>query len=104
MVPRSKSRRHPANRAMSTAKGPVVVGSPRNNQSRTPNKNNSWNRFVVRAVGDRIQTWVNGTKIADFSDAESSKKGFFGLQVHGIAKGSGPFEVRWKDIRVRELK
>ncbi|WP_372716622.1 family 16 glycoside hydrolase [Novipirellula sp.] len=67
-------------------------------------KNNSWNRFVVRAVGDRIQTWVNGTKIADFSDAESSKEGFFGLQVHGIAKGTGPFQVRWKDIRVRELK
>ncbi|TWU20591.1 Trehalose utilization [Novipirellula galeiformis] len=64
-------------------------------------QNDRWNRFVVRAVGERVQTWVNGTKIADFSDAESSKEGFVGLQVHGIGKGTGPFQVRWKDIRVR---
>lgn len=66
-------------------------------------KNDSWNRFVVRAQGDRIQTWVNGRAITDLTDTESSKRGFFGLQVHGIKSGSGPFEVRWRDIRVREL-
>ncbi len=67
-------------------------------------QNGKWNRFVVRANGDRIQTWVNGKKIADIRDPESSKKGFIGLQVHGIKKDKGPFEVRWRDIRVRELK
>ena len=67
-------------------------------------QNGKWNRFVVRANGDRIQTWVNGVAIADIVDTESSKKGFIGLQVHGIKRDAGPFEVRWRDIRVRELK
>ena len=67
-------------------------------------QNGKWNRFVVRANGDRIQTWVNGISIADCIDTESSKKGFIGLQVHGIKRDTGPFEVRWRDIRVRELK
>ncbi len=67
-------------------------------------KNGQWNRYVVRAKGDRIQTWVNGQPIADIRDPDSSQTGFIGLQVHGIAKETGPFEVRWRDIRVRELK
>ncbi len=66
--------------------------------------NGVWNRYHVRARGDRIQTWINGQAIADIRDPDSSREGFIGLQVHGIAKGSGPFEVRWRDIRVRELK
>jgi type 1 glutamine amidotransferase len=66
-------------------------------------KNDQWNRYVVRAKGDRIQTWVNGRPIADIRDPESSQKGFIGLQVHGIKKETGPFEVRWRDIRVRQL-
>jgi type 1 glutamine amidotransferase len=67
-------------------------------------QNGQWNRFVIRAQGDRLQTWVNGRAIEDLQDAESSKLGFVGLQVHGIEKETGPFEVRWRDIRVRELK
>ncbi|QDS92849.1 Trehalose utilization [Roseimaritima multifibrata] len=63
-----------------------------------------WNRFRVRAVGDRIQTWVNDKKIEDLEDEKSSHKGFFGLQVHGIGKEQGPYEVRWRDVQVRELK
>ncbi len=66
--------------------------------------NGQWNQFVVRASGDRLQTWVNGKPIADIRDPQSSQKGFIGLQVHGIAKDTGPFEVRWRDIRIRELK
>jgi hypothetical protein len=66
-------------------------------------KNDQWNRFVVRASGDRIQTWVNGVAIADIRDPDSSQRGFIGLQVHGIKAGSGPFEVRWRDIRIHEL-
>lgn len=64
-------------------------------------RNGIWNRFVVRARGPRIETWVNGIKVADLTDEASSQSGFIGLQVHGISKDSGPFEVRWRDIRVR---
>ncbi len=67
-------------------------------------KNDQWNQFVVRAQGDRIQTWVNGQLIEDLRDAESSKEGFIGLQVHAIGKDQGPYQVRWKNIKIRELK
>ncbi|GAB5403403.1 MAG: DUF1080 domain-containing protein [Aureliella sp.] len=67
-------------------------------------KNDDWNRFVIRAVGPRIQTWINGQMIEDIYDPESYQEGFIGLQVHGIPKNKGPFEVRWRDIKIREIK
>ena len=66
-------------------------------------KNDSWNRYVVRAVGPRIQTWINGRKIEDIYDPTSYQEGFVGLQVHGVGD-KGPFEVRWRDLRIREVK
>lgn len=69
-------------------------------------KSNEWNHYRVVANGPRIQTWINGQPIGDLNDPESLKthaKGFIGLQVHGIKKGTGPFEVAWKNIRIREL-
>ncbi len=66
-------------------------------------KNDDWNRFVVRAVGPRIQTWINGKLIEDISDPTSYQSGFIGLQVHGVGT-KGPFEVRWRDIRIHEIK
>lgn len=66
-------------------------------------KNDQWNKYRVLARGPRIQTWVNGIPIADLTDEESSQSGFIGLQVHGIGKRQGPFTVRWRNIRIREL-
>ncbi len=65
--------------------------------------NDQWNEYRVRAVGDRIQTWVNGRKIEDLTDAESFRSGFIGLQVHGINPQEGPYQVRWRNIRIRPL-
>lgn len=67
-------------------------------------QNGVYNRYFVRATGDRIQTWIGNIKIADIIDPESLREGFIGLQVHGIGKDQGPFEVRWKDIRVRKIE
>jgi len=30
-------------------------------------------------------------------------KGFIGLQVHGIKRGTGPYEVRWRNIEIKDL-
>ncbi len=65
--------------------------------------NGSWNRYLVRAVGPRIQTWINGQLIEDLEDEESFRTGFIGLQVHGIGKNEGPYQVRWRNIRIRPL-
>jgi type 1 glutamine amidotransferase len=83
-----------------TGRGWITVQQPIKDAYR----NGQWNRYLVRAVGDRIQTWVNGVSIADVRDGESSQSGFIGLQVHGIKAATGPFEVRWRDIRIRELE
>jgi hypothetical protein len=69
-------------------------------------KNGEWNKFRVVAKGPQIQTWINGEKVADLNDEAAFKthpKGFIGLQVHGIAKGTGPYEVAWKNLRIKEL-
>lgn len=70
-------------------------------------KNGEWNQYRVVAKGDRIQTWINGHQVADLTHAgiyQTHPKGHIGLQVHGIASGTGPFDVAWRKIRVRELK
>ena len=70
-------------------------------------KDEQWNSYHVLAQGARIQVWINGTQISDLTDEEKLKshpKGFIGLQVHGIGKKSGPFEVRWRNLKIIELK
>ena len=63
-----------------------------------------WNKFRVRAEGNHIKTWINGIPVADLQGNENSfKEGFIGLQVHGIRKGSGPYEVRWRNIYLKSL-
>lgn len=66
-------------------------------------KDGQWNHFRIVAQGDRIRSWVNGVACADFRDSQDAT-GFIGLQVHGIRAGTGPFEVRWKNVRLKELK
>ncbi len=62
-----------------------------------------WNHYRIIAQGDHIRSWVNGVAAADFHD-KTDASGFIGLQVHGIRKGAGPYQVRWKNIRIKELK
>lgn len=63
-----------------------------------------WNKYRVLCVGKSIKTWVNDVPTADLVDDKSGKScGFIGLQVHGIAKGTGPYEVRWRNIYLKDL-
>jgi hypothetical protein len=69
-------------------------------------KNGEWNQYKIIAQGPRIQTWINGAPVADLTQEEvygTHPKGHFGLQVHGIKAGSGPFQVRWRNINIQEL-
>lgn len=74
--------------------------------SHTHMKNGEWNHFKIVANGPRIQTWINGQMVEDLTDEEIFKthpKGHLGLQVHGIGKQAGPFDVSWKNIKIKEL-
>lgn len=65
-------------------------------------KAEGWNRYRIVVQGDRYRSWVNGVPTADFRDGRDTE-GMIGLQVHGIASGTGPYEVRWKGVTIREL-
>jgi Domain of Unknown Function (DUF1080) len=69
-------------------------------------RNGQWNRNRIVARGPRIQTWLNGQPIEDLTDEATyatHPEGFIGLQVHSIKAGTGPFEVAWRNLRLREL-
>lgn len=73
--------------------------------SRSDMKNGQWNQFRIVAEGPRIQTWINGNPVADLTDEgiyKTHPKGHLGLQVHGIKKGTGPYDVYWRNIRIKE--
>ena len=68
-------------------------------------RDGQWNKYRIVAKGPRIQTFINGQPIEDLVDEakfESHPKGFIGLQVHGIGKRTGPFDVMWRNLRIRE--
>jgi type 1 glutamine amidotransferase/HEAT repeat protein len=73
-----------------------------NEPARKAFKQNEWNHFRIEAVGDSIKTWLNDVPAANLVDA-MAPKGFIALQVHGTDREE-PLEVRWRDIRVQELK
>ena len=69
-------------------------------------KDGKWNKYRVVADGANIKVWINGAVVSDLNHEEKYKshpKGFIGLQVHGIGRGSGPYEVRWRKIKIKEL-
>lgn len=70
-------------------------------------KNGEWNEYHIIAKGDTITTFINGTKVTELklpaTIYRESPSGSIGLQVHGIREGSGPFEVRWRNIMIKEL-
>lgn len=65
-------------------------------------KADGWNHYRIVVQGDRYRSWVNGVPTAEFTDGRD-QEGLIGLQVHAIAKGTGPYEVRWKNVMVQEL-
>lgn len=75
-----------------------------NPKARAAFKKGQWNKFRVKAQGNHIQTWINGIPVANLTDEKSNmKSGFIGLQVHQIKKGDGPYEVRWRNIMLKDL-
>ena len=63
-------------------------------------KDKQWNKYRVKAVGDHIQTWINGVPCADLYDTADAD-GFLALQVH--AYQGPPRTVRWRNILLAEL-
>ncbi len=71
-------------------------------EARVAYKPGEWNRYRIVAQGARLRTWVNDVPVADFKD-EEDVEGFIGLQVHRIRPDQGPFQVRWRNLRLKEI-
>jgi hypothetical protein len=80
-----------------------LVNLEKNDPARKAFKPDEWNKFHIECKGDSIKTWLNGVPAADLKDSVTPS-GFIGLQVHGIKDGIGPFEVRFRNLRIKELK
>lgn len=64
-------------------------------------KMGKWNKMKVRVVGNQVTTWLNGVQMIELNDEKiGSKDGVIALQIHD----GGGIKVRWKDIKVKELK
>ena len=59
-----------------------------------------WNTMRVRAVGDHVTTWLNGTRMIDLVDEKiGAAHGSIALQIHD----GGGIKVRWRNLRVVDL-
>ncbi|MGB9997681.1 lectin [Streptomyces pseudogriseolus] len=59
-----------------------------------------WNTYELRVTGERLEIFLNGRKINDFTNtdpARSLRQGYIGLQNHGDGD-----EVSFRDIRLRQ--
>lgn len=63
-------------------------------------KDGQWNKFRIECKGDRIRTWINDVPCIDLRDG-MTRRGVIGLQVHGIGREAGPYQVRWRNIRIQ---
>ena len=63
-------------------------------------KPGEWNTLRLKVVGDRVQTWLNGQPMVDFSDEKIGKaNGSIALQIH---EGGG-IKVKWRNLIIEEL-
>lgn len=60
-----------------------------------------WNEMKITADGDVITSWLNGHQMVTLKDEKIGKgEGFIALQIHD----GGGIKVRWKNIKITELK
>jgi hypothetical protein len=62
-----------------------------------------WNRFRIECQGDVLKTYLNGIPAAELKDSMTSA-GFIALQVHSVGKNTNQLEMRWRNIRIQELR
>lgn len=63
-------------------------------------KREGWNKFRIEAIGDTIQTWINGVPASNLVD-DMTSEGFIALQVHSIGKDKKEgMEIKWRNINI----
>lgn len=60
-------------------------------------RDGAWFDYRVRAVGDHIQTWINGVLMTDSRQTDFAT-GFIALQTHHVGN-----RIEWRDLRIWPL-
>ena len=64
-------------------------------------KPGEWNTMKIKVLNDEVTTWLNDHQMAYLKDEKIGQgEGFIALQIHD----GGGIKVRWKNIRIQELK
>ncbi len=59
-----------------------------------------WNTMKIRALGNAVTTWLNGTEMITIQDEKiGAAEGQIALQIHD----GGGIKVRWRNIMIKEL-
>ncbi|GAA1365819.1 ThuA domain-containing protein [Streptomyces beijiangensis] len=61
----------------------------------------SWNTYEIRVEGERLQVFLNGVRINDFTNTDpvrSLQQGYIGIQNHAAGD-----DISFRDIRIKEL-
>jgi len=59
-------------------------------------KPEEWNTYEILAIGNHIQTAINGKRCVDLKDPKGATQGIIAFQLHS----GGPMEVRYKNFQV----
>lgn len=63
-------------------------------------KMGEWNTMKIKVDGDRLTSWLNGTKMVSFDDAIiGAGEGAVLLQIHD----GGGIKVKWRNINIKNL-
>ena len=63
-------------------------------------KMGDWNTMKIKAVGDKVTTWLNGQMMIEFEDSKIGEaEGSIALQIHS----GGGIKVLWRNINIEEL-
>ncbi|MEM1120909.1 MAG: DUF1080 domain-containing protein [Bacteroidota bacterium] len=63
-------------------------------------KMGEWNTMRIKAVGDKVTTWLNDQEMITLEDAKiGAATGQIALQIHD----GGGIKVKWRNIRIRTL-
>ena len=60
-----------------------------------------WNSYIIRCIGNRHETYINGVKVADYLEKDTSvpNKGIIGIQIHSGGKAL----IYVKDVEIEIL-
>jgi len=64
-------------------------------------KKDGWNSYIIRAVGNHHELYINGVKTCDYieKDLKIPAKGVFAVQIHSGGVG----KVEFRDLTINEL-